>query len=109
MTQLTYERGSVSDESWLMVALLVDTVDEQTSTVVVSVGGGGEGPFKMEDVSIRRLREGEKAVGQAGRFGAVLQDVKQVCDELALSVETTWESEPPESIYTTLKRELFDP
>ncbi|MEF8890986.1 MAG: hypothetical protein V5A31_06690 [Haloferacaceae archaeon] len=36
---------------------------------------------------------GTEAVGAAGRFATVLDDVESVCDDLGLSVETTWRSE----------------
>ena len=106
-TQIAYERGSAYDESWLMVSVLVETVDDRTRTVVVLVGGGGEGPFKMEELSLRRLREGEGAVGQAGRFATVLEDIERVCAELEVTVETTWETETADSISAKLKREIF--
>ena len=107
-TQIAYERGSSHDDSWLMVSVLVETVDDRTRTAVVFVGGGGKGPFKMEEVSIRRLREGEEAVGQAGRYATVLKDIERVCGELEVTVETTWETEPADSISAKLKREIFD-
>jgi hypothetical protein len=106
-TQITYERGSAYDDSWLMVSVLVETVDDRTRTVVVSVGGGGEGPFKMEEITVRRLQQGEEAAGQAGRFATVLRDIEQMCSELAVSVETTWETEAEDSISAKLKREIF--
>jgi len=107
-TQIAYERGSTYDDSWLMVSVLVETVDDRTRTVVVFVGGGGEGPFKMEEITVRRLRQGEEAVGQAGRFATVLGDIEQVCAELAVTVETAWETETEDSISAKLTREIFD-
>jgi hypothetical protein len=107
-TQIAYERGSTYDDSWLMVSVLVETVDDRTRTVVAFVGGGGEGPFKMEEFSIRRLQAGEEAVGQAGRFATVLRDIEQVCAELEVTVETTWEAETEDSISAKVKREIFD-
>ncbi|MGB9933667.1 hypothetical protein [Haloarcula amylolytica] len=107
-TQIAYERGSTYDDSWLMVSVLVETVDDRTRTVVVFVGGGGEGPFKMEEITVRRLQQGEEAVGQAGRFATVLSDIEQVCAELEVTVETAWETETEDSISAKLKREIFD-
>jgi hypothetical protein len=61
----------------------------------------------MEELSLRRLREGEGAVGQAGRFATVLEDIERVCAELEVTVETTWETETEDSISAKLKREIF--
>ncbi len=107
-TQFTYERGAAFENSWLMVSILVEVVDERTRTVVVFVGGGGEGPFKLEEVSVRRITHGEGAVGEAGRFETVLRDVRQVADALDLTVTTEWESEPDESLSATIERKIFD-
>lgn len=107
-TQIAYERGSSYDDSWVVVSVLVETVSDRTRTVVVFVGGGGEGPFKIEELSVRRLLEGEEAVGQTGRFATVLRDIKQVCAEIAVTVETAWETETADSISAKLKREIFD-
>ncbi|WP_276273218.1 hypothetical protein [Haloarcula litorea] len=107
-THVAYERGSAHENSWVVVSLLVEPVDEETATVVVQVGGGGEGPFKLEEISPRRLLEGEEAVGQAGRFATVLEDVESVCSDLELSVETEWESETEQDVARTLQRKIFD-
>jgi hypothetical protein len=107
-TQITYERAAAHESSWLVVSLLVEVVDEETATVVVFVGGGGEGPFKFEELSPRRLLKGEQSVGQAGRFATVLEDVAAVCSELSVSVETEWESETEQSVARTLQRKIFD-
>jgi hypothetical protein len=45
--QITYEQGSASDDSWPMVSLLVETVDDRTRTVVFV---GGEEAFKLEEI-----------------------------------------------------------
>lgn len=107
-TQLAYERAAAYEDSWLMVSVVVETVDERTRTVVVLVGGGGEGPFKLQEITLRRLRRGEEAVGEAGRFGTVLRDIKKVCDSLDLTVETRWESETEQRITTKIAGEIFD-
>lgn len=92
-THVTYERGSAHSDAWVMVSVLFEQVDTGTGTVVVLVGGGGEGPFKVEELSMTRLLEGNDAVGQAGRFATVLRDVRDVCTDLDLMVETEWEGE----------------
>lgn len=107
-TQVAYERGSAHDSSWLMVSLLVERVDERTERVVVLVGGGGEGPFKLEELSVQRLLAGEESVGQAGRFAGVLRDVDDVCDSLGLDVETEWASETESDLFAKLGRKIFD-
>lgn len=108
-TQVAYEQGSVYDESWVMVSVLVERVDDRTSTVVVFVGGGGRGPFKLEEVSLRRIRRGEGSVGEAGRFGTVLADLRDVVESLDLEVVTEWESETEPSIGAKIAREVFEP
>jgi hypothetical protein len=107
-TLVAYERGSAHDPSWLGVSLLVERVDERTATVVVLVGGGGSGPFKLESVSVGRVLRGEAAHGQTGRFASVLRDVGGVAESLDLDVETTWESETESDVLATLARKLFD-
>lgn len=108
-TTVAYERGSVHDESWVMVSVLVEAVDDRTRTVVVTVGGGGRGPFKLEEVSLRRPRGGEESVGEAGRFGTVLADLRGVVESLDPSVETEWESETERSISAKVAREVSGP
>jgi hypothetical protein len=108
VTQIAYERGSAFEDSWLMVSVLVEQEDDRTCTAVVFVGGGGEGPFKLEEVSMRRVLRGEKAVGEARRFETVLRDVKQVAESLDLAVATEWESGGDESLTATLERKIFD-
>jgi hypothetical protein len=107
-TQVAYERGSAYDSSWLMVSLLVERVDERTARVVVLVGGGGEGPFKLEELSMQRLLAGEESVGQAGRFASVLRDIDTVCDSLGVDVETEWASETESDLFAKLGRKIFD-
>jgi hypothetical protein len=92
-THVTYERGAAHSDAWVVVSVLFERVDETTSTVVVLVGGGGEGPFKIEELTVTRLLQGDDSVGQAGRFATVLADVTGVCASLDLSVETTWEGD----------------
>lgn len=107
-THITYERAAAHESSWLVVSLLVEQQDKDRCTVVVSVGGGGEGPFKLEELSPRRLLKGEESVGQAGRFGTVLEDVARVCSELSLTVETEWESETDATAALAIQRKIFD-
>jgi hypothetical protein len=107
-TGIAYERGSAHDPSWVMVSILVEQVDDHTGNVVVFVGGGGRGPFKLEEVSMRRVLQGEESVGQAGRFGTVLEDVREVCESLELRVTTEWESETESSMATKIAHKLFD-
>jgi len=107
-TQITYERGAAHEDSWLVVSVLADQVDAETCRLAIFVGGGGEGPFKLEALSARRLLSGEESVGQAGRFATVLEDIEAVCSELSLSVETEWESETEQDVATTLQRKIFD-
>jgi hypothetical protein len=90
---VVYERGAARSDDWVTVTVLYDRVDDRTGTVVVFVGGGGEGPFKLDGLSMDRLLEGEESVGEAGRFATVFADVEDVCDELDLSVETAWRGE----------------
>lgn len=92
-TCVTYERASAHADAWVMVSVLFEQVDAETGTVVVLVGGGGEGPFKLEELSMTRLLEGNDAVGQAGRFATVLRDVRGVCTDLDLTVEAEWEGD----------------
>lgn len=88
--------------------ILVERVDDRTYTVVVFVGGGGEGPFKLEEVSMRRILRGEGAVGQTGRFATVLKDVEQVCESLELEVDTRWETDTESSTVRKIAKKIFD-
>lgn len=106
-TYLTYERGSVHEESWLVVSLLVEAVDDRTSTVAVFVGGGGEGPFKWEDLSLKRITEGPESAGEAGRFFSVVREVERIAESLDLAVEADWITEKDRSIAAKVENELF--
>jgi hypothetical protein len=86
VTQVTYEEAAAYEESWVMVSVLVELVDDRTATVVVFVGGGGEGPFKREDLSMTRALVGEESYGESGRFGTVVSDVEEVCASLELEI-----------------------
>lgn len=107
-TQYTYERAAAYENSWLMVSVLVERVDDETATVVVFVGGGGEGPFKLEEISSRRIFKGEEAVGETGRFETVLRDVRGACESLDLDVETEWESDTEQRLGVTVAKKIFD-
>jgi hypothetical protein len=50
-------------------------VDDRTGTAVALVGGG-EGAFEPGELSTDRPLEGAEAVGAAGRFATVLDDVE---------------------------------
>lgn len=106
-THLAYERGSSWEHSWLVVSVFAEQLDRRTCSVTALVGGGGRGPFKLEDVTMRRLLQGEASVGQAGRFGTVLEDVRRVCESLDLTVETEWESETPSSVSEAVEQKIF--
>lgn len=107
-TQIAYERAAAYEDSWLMVSLLVEESDDNRSTVTVLVGGGGEGPFKFEAVTVRRILQGEQSVGQAGRFVTVLEEINQVCESLDLTVETEWESDVEESTARAIQQKIFE-
>jgi hypothetical protein len=107
-TKVAYERAAAYENSWLVVSVLVETVDDRTADIVVLVGGGGEGPFKLEEINMRRLVRGEESFGQAGRLVTVLEDVRDVCEELSLSVETRWESETEQSTIRRIEHKIFD-
>lgn len=108
-TKVAYERGAAAQDSWLMVSVLVERVAADTSTVAVFVGGGGEGPFKLEDLNMTRLLRGRDAVGAAGRITTVLQDVEEVAESLDLAVETTWTGDrDSESPLARLAHEIFE-
>jgi hypothetical protein len=106
--QVSYERAAVRDPSWLMVSVLVEQDDDDTCTVVVFVGGGGEGPFKLEELTVARLVRGEESFGEAGRFETVLRDVRDVVEELDLTVETEWKTDTDASLAETVERKIFD-
>lgn len=90
VTQVVYERAAVRDPSWLMVSLLVEELDEESCRLALFVGGGGEGPFKLEEMSVPRLIRGEEDFGESGRFGTVIEDVREVAGSLGLDVEPEW-------------------
>lgn len=92
----------------MLVSLLIESVDAETINLVVTVGGGGEGPFKFEEVSVRRLLSDEESFGESGRFLGVLEQVRDVCESLGLSVDTTWQSEIESDTTTAVERKLFD-
>lgn len=107
-TQLVYERAAAYEDSWLMVSVLVEELDDRTCSVAIYVGGGGRGPFKLEEISARRLLRGEGSVGQAGRFATVLRDVRGVCESLELTVDTLSETEPAPGVAAAVERKVFD-
>lgn len=107
VTQVVWEQGSSYSQAWLMVSILVELEEEDTARVVVFVGGGGQGPFKLEEVSLRRLLKGEGSVGESGRFATVLRDVDRVCESLDLEVETQWETEGDLTMTEKLERKIF--
>lgn len=106
-THVSYERAAASENSWLMVSLLVERVDDRTVTVVLKVGGGGEGPFKLEELKLRRLLRDEADYGEAGRFRDVLADIDAVCTDLDLSVDVTWDSSPESDTLRALEEKVF--
>jgi hypothetical protein len=108
VTQLAYERGAAYEDSWLMVSILVERIDDRTARVSVLVGGGGRGPFKLEEISMRRLLRGEGSVGEAGRFGTVLEDVKRACESLDLEIITQWETDTESSMSAKIERKIFE-
>lgn len=106
-TYLTYERGSAHEDDWLVVSLLVEAVDDRTRTVAVFVGGGGEGAFKWEEVSLKRITDGPESVGEAGRFFGVVEEVERVAESLDLTVEADWITDEDRSIGAKVRNELF--
>ncbi|MBX0325078.1 hypothetical protein EGH21_18780 [Halomicroarcula sp. F13] len=108
VTQIAYERASAHLDSWLLVSLLLEPVDEETATLVVMLGGGGEGPFKLDEVTLKRVLEGEEAVGATGRLATVLKDVRAVCELLDLDVETEWESDADAGLAEKFVAEIFE-
>lgn len=108
ITQLTYERGAAHEPSWLMVSFLVEQLDDRTATVAVFVGGGGRGPFKLEEVTTRRVLRGEDSVGESGRFGTVLADLEDACTALDLTVTTRWDSGEDLTLTQELEQKVFD-
>lgn len=107
-THLAYERAAAYENSWVMVSILVEQIDDRTCAVFTLVGGGGEGPFKLEEISMRRILHGEESVGEMGRFGTVLKDIKQVCDSLDLEIVSQWETDTESSMIATLEKKIFD-
>lgn len=107
VTQVAYERAAAHENSWLMVSILIERVDASTNTVVVFVGGGGEGPFKLEELSARRLLRGEEAVGEPGRLATVLRDLDTVAESLDLEVTTRWEGETESSTIRAIAQKVF--
>jgi len=107
VTQLSFEIPSAYQPSWLMVSILVERVDETTSTVVVFLGGAGEGLFKLERFSARRLLGGEDSVGEPMRLTKVLREMDDVADTLDLAVETQWQGESESSTVRTVSEKIF--
>lgn len=108
VTHVTYERAASRTNDWLLVSMLIEPVDPETCNLVVTVGGGGEGPFKFEEVSVRQLVSDEESFGESGRFLSVLEQVRDVCESLGLAVDTTWQSEIESDTMTVVERKLFD-
>lgn len=108
-TQVAYEQAAPHLNSWLLISLLVETLDSETVTVVVFVGGSGEGPFKWEDAMLKSVLKGDDAVGEAGRLASVLRDVRDVADSLDLTVKKEWESGGDGSPVAKLLAEIFEP
>jgi len=104
---LTYERGSAHEDDWLVVSLLVETVDDRTRTVTVFVGGGGEGAFKWEELTMKRIIQGPESVGEAGRFLKIVEWVERVAESLDLAVDADWLTEKDRSIEAKVRNELF--
>lgn len=107
-THVSYERAAAYENSWLMVSVLVEQEDDRTATVVCKVGGGGEGPFKLEELTARRFLRDEEAFGESGRFLDVLEDIDAVCASLDLDVEVTWDSSLESSTLRALEGKIFD-
>lgn len=107
-THVSYERAAAHENSWLLVSVLIEQVDARTVTVVLNVGGGGEGPFKLEELKARRLLRDEESFGESGRFLDVLEDVSDVCAALDLDVDVTWDSSPESNTLRALERKIFD-
>jgi hypothetical protein len=57
---------------------------------------------------MRRLLRGEGSVGEAGRFGTVLEDVKGACESLDLEIVTHWETDTETSTSAKIERKIFD-
>jgi hypothetical protein len=107
-THLLYEHAAAHSEGWLAVSLLFDDHGDDSATLAVLVGGGGSGPFKLEEFSMTRLLAGDEAVGAAGRFATVLRDVERTCDDLDLTVETGWTAEGDGRTALDVAHGLFD-
>ena len=107
VTQVAFEVPSAYQPSWLMVSVLVERVGETRSTVVVLLGGAGEGLFKLEELSPRRLLRGEDSVGEPMRLTKVLRRMNDVAEELDLVVETQWHGESESSTIRTVSEKIF--
>lgn len=88
-TLLAFEKASAYRDDWVMVAVLVEQVDERTANVAVLVGGGREGPYDILDIEQRLTRRGvgEEEYGESGRLGSVVGTIEEVCRELDVDVE----------------------
>lgn len=109
VTQVAYEQAAPHLNSWLLLSLLIETVDSETVTVVVFVGGSGEGPFKWEDSMLKSVIKGTDTVGEAGRLASVLRDVRDVADSLDLTVQKEWDSDGDGEPVARLLSEIFEP
>jgi len=107
-THVTYERAAAYESSWLLVSVLVEREDDRTATVVVTVGGGGEGPFKLEEITARRFIKDEERHAESGRFLDVLEDIADRCAELDVDVDVTWDSSPATETMDAVETKLFD-
>jgi hypothetical protein len=89
VTLLAHEQASAYREAWVMVNVPFETVDDGTCRVAVLVGGGREGPFRIEDLERRLDRRlvGEEEYGESGRLGSVPESVEGVCEELGVETE----------------------
>jgi hypothetical protein len=73
----------------------------------VLLGGAGEGVFKLEELSPRRLLRGEDSVGEPMRLTKVLRKMDDVAEELDLVVETQWHGESESSTIRTVSEKIF--
>ena len=106
-THVSYERAAAHEDSWLVISVLAERVDDRTTTVVVKVGGGGEGPFKLEELTTRRFLRDEEEFGESGRFVDVLEEITDVCASLDLDVEVTWDSSLESSTLRALEEKIL--
>lgn len=107
-TLVSYERAGAYENSWLLISVLVEQKDDRTATVVCKIGGGGEGPFKLEERTARRYLRDEEGFGESGRFFDVLDDVGDVCASLDLSVDVTWNTSPESDTFKAIEEKIFD-